>query len=87
MSIIKKLIVHADAESRYLTPGEMDQIKSFMKSGDRRLRLVKTLTERRERIVKEATSTAWHKFTYYIEVQGLRLQSDAPTVSSTHHIE
>ena len=27
MSIIKKLIVNADAESRYLTTREMDQIK------------------------------------------------------------
>lgn len=55
MSIIKKLLVNADAECRYLTPGEMDQIKAFMISGDRRLRLVKTLTESRDRIVKQAT--------------------------------
>lgn len=54
MSIIKNLIVNADAESRYLTPGEMDQIKDFVISGDRRLRLVKALTESRERIVKQA---------------------------------
>lgn len=56
MSIIKKLIVNADAESRYLTPGEIDQIKGFVMSGDRRLRLVKALTESRERIVKQAAS-------------------------------
>lgn len=56
MSVIKKLIVNADAESRYLTPGEMDQIKDFVMSGDRRLRLVKTLTESRDRIVKQAAS-------------------------------
>lgn len=56
MSIIKKLIVNADAESRYPTPGEMDQIKDFMISGDRRLRLVKALNESRERIVKQATN-------------------------------
>lgn len=55
MSVIQKLIVNADAECRYLTPGEMDQIKGFMMSSDRRLRLVKTLTESRDRIVKEAT--------------------------------
>ncbi|MBD1859174.1 allophycocyanin [Leptolyngbya boryana CZ1] len=54
MSVIQKLIVNADAECRYLTPGEMDQIKGFMMSSDRRLRLVKTLTESRDRIVKEA---------------------------------
>jgi allophycocyanin alpha subunit len=54
MSVIKKIIVNADAESRYLTPGEMDQIRSFVMGGDRRLRLVKTLTDSRERIVKQA---------------------------------
>lgn len=56
MSIIKKLIVNADAESRYPTPGEMDQIALFMMSGDRRLRLVKALTDSRERIVKQSVS-------------------------------
>lgn len=53
MSVIQKLIVNADAECRYLTPGEMDQIKGFMMSSDRRLRVVKTLTDSRDRIVKE----------------------------------
>jgi allophycocyanin alpha subunit len=56
MSIIKKLIANADAECRYLTPGEMDQIKDFLSSGDRRLHLVKALTESRDRMVKQAAS-------------------------------
>lgn len=54
MSIIKKLIENADTECRYLTPGEMEQIKGFVTSADRRLRLVKALTESRERVVKQA---------------------------------
>ncbi|NJR59617.1 MAG: allophycocyanin [Cyanobacteria bacterium CRU_2_1] len=61
MSIITKLIVNADAESRYLSPGEMDQIKSFTMSGDRRLRLVKTLTESRDRIVKQAANQLFQR--------------------------
>lgn len=61
MSIIKKLIANADAESRYLTPGEMDQIRGFVMSGDRRLRLVKALTESRERIVKQAGSQLFQR--------------------------
>jgi allophycocyanin alpha subunit len=61
MSVIQKLIVNADAECRYLTPGEMDQIKGFMMSSDRRLRLVKTLTESRDRIVKEATKQLFQR--------------------------
>lgn len=61
MSIIKKLIENADTECRYLTPGEMDQIKGFVMSGDRRLRLVKALTESRERIVKQAASQLFQR--------------------------
>lgn len=33
-----------------LTPGEMDQIKSFVASRDRRLRLIKILAEGRDRV-------------------------------------
>jgi allophycocyanin alpha subunit len=61
MSIIKKLIVNADAESRYLTAGEMDQIKSFTISGDRRLRLAKALTEGRDRIIKQAAKALFQR--------------------------
>lgn len=54
MSIVTKSIVNADAEARYLSPGELDRIKSFVTSGERRLRIAQTLTESRERIVKQA---------------------------------
>jgi allophycocyanin alpha subunit len=56
MSIITKMIVNADAEVRYLTPGELKQIDMFIKSSDRRLRLVKALTESRDYIVKQAAN-------------------------------
>jgi allophycocyanin alpha subunit len=61
MSIIKKLIVNADAESRYLNPGEMDQIKGFLMSSDRRLKLVKALSDGRDRIVKQAASQLFQR--------------------------
>lgn len=61
MSIIKKLIEDADTDCRYLTPSEMDQIKDFLMSGDRRLRLVKTLTDGREYIVKQATNQLFQR--------------------------
>jgi allophycocyanin alpha subunit len=54
MSIVTKSIVNADAEARYLSPGELDRIKSFVTSGERRLRIAQVLTESRERIVKQA---------------------------------
>ena len=54
MSIVTKSIVNADAEARYLSPGELDRIKAFVSSGDARVRIAEVLTESRERIVKTA---------------------------------
>jgi allophycocyanin alpha subunit len=54
MSIVTKSIVNADAEARYLSPGELDRIKSFVTSGERRVRIAQTLTDSRDRIVKQA---------------------------------
>ncbi|MDJ0678173.1 MAG: allophycocyanin, partial [Calothrix sp. MO_167.B42] len=42
MSIVTKSIVNADAEARYLSPGELDRIKSFVTGGERRLRIAGT---------------------------------------------
>jgi allophycocyanin alpha subunit len=61
MSIIKQLIVNADAESRYLGPGELESLKSFVISGERRLRLVKALSESRERIIRQAANQLFQR--------------------------
>ncbi|HEY9707632.1 MAG TPA: allophycocyanin [Oculatellaceae cyanobacterium] len=61
MSILMKLIVNADAEVRYFTPGELEQMKSFVMSGDRRLRLAQSLTQSRERIVKQSANQLFQR--------------------------
>jgi allophycocyanin alpha subunit len=61
MSIVTKSIVNADAEARYLSPGELDRIKAFVSTGQSRLRIAQTLTESRERIVKEAGDRLFQK--------------------------
>ena len=61
MSIVTKSIVNADAEARYLSPGELDRIKAFVTSGERRLRVAETLTGARERIVKQAGDSLFQK--------------------------
>ncbi|HIK25553.1 MAG: allophycocyanin subunit alpha [Thermosynechococcus sp. Uc] len=61
MSVVTKSIVNADAEARYLSPGELDRIKSFVSTGERRLRIAQTLTENRERIVKQAGDQLFQK--------------------------
>ncbi|BAU66559.1 Phycobilisome protein [Stanieria sp. NIES-3757] len=61
MSIVTKSIVNADAEARYLSPGELERIKAFVTSGESRLRIAQTLTESRERIVKQAGDALFQK--------------------------
>ncbi len=61
MSIVTKSIVNADAEARYLSPGELDRIKGFVSSGERRLRIAQVLTESRERIIKQAGDQLFQK--------------------------
>jgi allophycocyanin alpha subunit len=61
MSVVTKSIVNADAEARYLSPGELDRIKGFVTGGERRLRIAATLTENRERIVKQAGDQLFQK--------------------------
>ncbi len=61
MSILMKLIVNADAEVRYPTPGELEQMKSFVMNGDRRLHLAQSLTQSRERIVKQSANQLFQR--------------------------
>ncbi|TBR59587.1 allophycocyanin [Mastigocladus laminosus UU774] len=61
MSLIIKSILNADSEARYLSPGELEPIKSFVKSSERRLRLVQVLNENRERIVKQSGNQLFQK--------------------------
>ena len=61
MRIVTKAIVNADAEARYLSPGELDRIKSFVSTGERRLRIAQVLTDSRERLVKSAGEQVFQK--------------------------
>ena len=61
MSIVSNSIINADAEARYLSPGELDQIKSFVSGGAQRLRVANALSENRERIVKQAGGQLFQK--------------------------
>ena len=47
--------------SSLLSPGELDRIKSFVTSGERRVRIAQILSESRERIVKSAGDQLFQK--------------------------
>lgn len=61
MSTITKMILQADDEARYFTPGELEQIKIFIKSSDRRLQLAQALSQSRVRIVELAANELFSK--------------------------
>lgn len=54
MSVVSQVILKADDELRYPSSGELEGIKSFLKTGERRLRIAETLAENEEKIVDKA---------------------------------
>ncbi|MGB7247369.1 MAG: allophycocyanin subunit alpha-B [Phormidesmis sp.] len=59
MSIIKQVILNADEELRYPTPGELRMIRRFCKTGENRIRLAKTLEQHAPAIVERGTRKFW----------------------------
>ena len=59
MSIVKQIILNADEELRYPTPGELKAIRRFCAVGEQQIRLTKTLAQCAPKIVEEGTRTFW----------------------------
>jgi len=59
MSIVKQVILNADEEQRYPTPGELRMIRSFCKAGAERIRIAKTLEQQAQSIVDRGTQKFW----------------------------
>ncbi|WP_218082489.1 globin family protein [Anthocerotibacter panamensis] len=61
MSAITKAILNADAEARYLSPGEIDVVRGYLASGERRVRVARVLSDNALRIVRGAGDTMFQK--------------------------
>jgi allophycocyanin alpha subunit len=61
MSAITKAILNADAEARYLSPGEIDVVRSYVASGERRVRVARVLSENARNIVKSGGDQMFQK--------------------------
>lgn len=59
MSIVKQVIIDADEELRYPTPGELQTIRSFCKTGTERIQLAKVLEQHAPAIVERGTRKFW----------------------------
>ena len=54
MSIVSQVILKADDELRYPSSGELEGIKNFLTTGERRVRIAETLGENEKKIVDQA---------------------------------
>lgn len=54
MSVVSQVILKADDELRYPSSGELEGIKSYLKTGEQRLRIAETLAENENKIVDKA---------------------------------
>ncbi|MEM6501859.1 MAG: allophycocyanin subunit alpha-B [Cyanobacteria bacterium P01_C01_bin.89] len=70
MSVISQVILKADDELRYPSSGELSNISSFLKTGEQRVRIVRTLTENEKKIVQESSRNLWQKRPDYIAPGG-----------------
>jgi allophycocyanin alpha subunit len=61
MSAITKAVLNADAEARYLSPGELDVIRTYLQSGERRVRVARALAENAQKIVRAAGDQLFQK--------------------------
>ncbi len=61
MSLVKQVILNADEEMRYPSPGEIRLFQNFCKTGDNRLRIANTLVKNQNRIVERASQKFWQK--------------------------
>ncbi|MGB3535945.1 MAG: allophycocyanin subunit alpha-B [Microcoleaceae cyanobacterium] len=61
MTVVSQVILKADDELRYPSTGELRSISDFLKTGERRVRIVDTLMENEQKIVDRASGQLWKK--------------------------
>lgn len=77
MSIVKQVILNADEEVRYPTPGELRMIRTFCKTGEERIRLAKSLEKKAQTIVERGTRKFWQVCPRTPSNSGNRRKTDA----------
>jgi allophycocyanin-B len=61
MSVVTELILSADSESRYPAPKELRIFQDFLRTGEQRIRIAKTLADNEQRIVQNACMRFWER--------------------------
>jgi allophycocyanin-B len=61
MSIVKQVILNADEELRYPTPGELRLFQNFCQTGEKRIRIANKLAANERRLVERGSARFWRR--------------------------
>jgi allophycocyanin-B len=70
MSVVSQVILKADDALRYPSSGELQNIQSFLQTGEQRIRIATTLAEGEKKIVETASKELWKIHPDYIAPGG-----------------
>jgi len=70
MSVVSQVLLQADDELRYPTIDELQNIKTFLQTGEQRIRIATILAENESKIIKQASSALWKLHPDYIAPGG-----------------
>jgi allophycocyanin-B len=70
MSVVRDLILQADDQLRYPTSGELLSMVEFLSGGERRLSVVRSLTDNEKKIVDEAARQLFGRKPEYVAPGG-----------------
>lgn len=70
MSVVTQLLIKADDEVRYPSAGELNDLKDFFQTGEKRTRIAATLANSEKRIVEQASKKLWQRRPDFISPGG-----------------
>lgn len=70
MSLVTQIILNADDELRYPTTGELETIKNFLQSGNKRINIINNIAQNEKAIIEQASKKLWQKHPDYISPGG-----------------
>lgn len=70
MSLVTQILLNADDELRYPTSGELETIKSFLKTGNKRISIINNIAQNEKKIIEQASKQLWQVHPDYISPGG-----------------
>lgn len=70
MSLIRQIIINADSELRYPSIGELQSIKNYLETGEKRIKLSSVIRDQEQQIIQKASKAIFQIHPEYIAPGG-----------------